>query len=114
MRLLYFGVTTLALMFQGAPASASEVRIDGNRVIVTTDSGKVIDTDNLQKGHEAKDGDGVVVNDNGISIGAVSSGEGEQKNVRRNTTLENVVIINNGKTTVYRKGAGTDKSEKQK
>ena len=117
MNMIPLGVIVLGLCapaFGVSLTHASEVRIEGNRVIVTTDSGEVIDTYNLPKGHEVKDGNNVVVTDNGVSIGSVTSSGGEQTNIRRNSTLENVVIINNGKTIVYRKGVEKDKGEQQK
>lgn len=97
MRFLYFAAAAATiLILPGTPANASEIRIDGSRVVVTTDSGEIIDTDNLPKGHEIKDGDNVVVDDKGVSIGSITSDGGSQENVRRSTTLKDVVIINKG------------------
>lgn len=96
MQFLYLVIVAAIMILPDAPANASEIRIDGSRVIVTTDSGEVIDTDNLPQGHEIKDGDNIVVDDKGVSIGSVTSDGGEQKNVRRSTTLKDVVIINKG------------------
>lgn len=55
----------------------------------------------------------IEVNEDGLSIGSIRNNGGEQKNITRSTTLNNVTIINkDGKTTVYRnkgaKGQETD------
>ncbi len=86
----------------GGAALASEIHIDGGRVIIKSDSGDVIDTANLPKEQEAKEWQGIEVDEKGLSIGSVT-GKGEQNNIQRETTLDNVTIINNGKTTIYKK-----------
>lgn len=82
---------------------SSEIRIEGDRVIVKNDNGDVIDTANLPKGKNVQTSEDVEINEKGISIGSVSNKNGEMKKVTRSTKLENVTIINNGKTTTYNK-----------
>lgn len=80
-------------------ADASSIQIQGDRVVITTDDGRVIDTQNLPetKGTmQQQDNVG-----DGISIGGIHSNGGEIKNSGSTTKLENVTIINNGKKTVY-------------
>lgn len=100
-----------------ASAFASEIRITGDRVVITSDDGTVIDTANPPKGREVKVDDDVEINEDGVSIGSVTNSSGEQKNIRRSTKVENVTIINNGKTTVYRKNdkaADRDKAQERR
>ena len=84
-------------------AFASEIRITGDRVVITSDDGTVIDTANPPKGQEVKAEGDIEINENGVSIGSVTNSGGEQKNIHRSTKVENVTIINNSKTTTYRK-----------
>ena len=80
---------------------ASEIRIEGDRVVITNDNGDTIDTANLPKCKEVKTDDNIDINEKGISIGSVTNKDCESKNVIKSTKLENVTIINNGKATQY-------------
>ena len=79
---------------------ASEVHIEGNRVIIKTDNGKVIDTANLPNTSKIKQNN-IEINDKEISIGSVTNKNGKQEGVHRSTKLENVTIINNGHAEKY-------------
>ena len=82
---------------------ASEIQIDGDRVIMKSDDGEVLDTDHLPSDSQVKTGNNVQVNENGVSIGSVNTKDGTQKNITRSTTVDNLTVITNGKTTIYRK-----------
>jgi len=82
---------------------ADEIIINGNRVIIKTKGGEIIDTANPPKGQEVKNGENVEISEGCISIGNITGNRGKY-NIRR-TNLNNVTIINNNeKTTIYRKG----------
>ena len=71
-------------------------------------------TTNPPEEREAVENEDVEINEGGLSIGSVRNNGGEQHNITRSTTLDNVTIINSdGKTTIYRKG-GQGKGEEKK
>ena len=82
-------------------AFAAQLTVDGERIIIKTDTGEVIDTANLPKGEKVKTENNIDIIDNGISIGSVTGNNSDKENIKRSTNLENVIIINNGKTTIY-------------
>ena len=104
----------LAMLLHSVTVSSSEIRIDGDRVVITTNDGKTIDTAKLPPAQEVRGGNDVQVHENGISIGTATNNGSEQNNVRRSTTLDNVTIINNGKTTIYRKNVPDTNSPEKK
>lgn len=93
-----FIIGATVLLFSNR-APASDIQIQNDRVVITTDDGKVIDTQNLPESSKAMQEQ--VNTDNGISIGGMHTNGGEIKNSASSTKLENVTIINNGKKTVY-------------
>ena len=88
-----------ALLPVSQEVSASSIQIQNDRVVITTNDGQVIDTQNLPEAAETTQEDAST--DNGISIGGMHTNGGEIKNSGSSTKLENVTIINNGKKTVY-------------
>ena len=103
MRVLSFLILCAGLCCATSPVCVGEVRIEGNRVIVTNDAGETIDTANLPKGKNVTVNDDVEINEHGVSVGSVSNKNGKMKNVTRSTKLENVTIINDGKAKTYNK-----------
>jgi len=82
-------------------AFTAQISVDGERIVIKTDSGEVIDTANLPKGESIQSRDDIEVNEKGISIGSITGSSSSSKGIQKKTTLENVTIINNGKTTTY-------------
>lgn len=103
LQFLFFTSALLCFSFFSLQVFASEIHIEGNRVVLKNNNGDIIDTDNLPKGKDIKVNENVEINEKGISIGSVTNKDGEMKNVRRKTNLENVTIINNGEAKTYNK-----------
>ncbi len=82
-------------------AFTAQLTVDGERIVIKTDSGEAIDTANLPKGENTQSGDDIEVNEKGISIGSITGSSSSKNGIQKKTTLENVTIINNGKTTTY-------------
>lgn len=81
--------------------------------VLLCQTGSALAADEARSEGEVEDCEGnVEINEGGLSIGSIRNNGGEMKNVRRCTKLDNVTIINNGKTTVYRKNAKTVDGEK--
>jgi len=84
---------------------ASSIQINGDRIIIINDDGTKIDTNDLKNEVNIKNGNSGI-NENGISIGTTNNKD--DKGIHK-TTLDNVVIINNGKTQIYK-----NKDDKEK
>lgn len=101
---LYIVMLCLGLIAgQYMPSAAAEIRIDGDRVLMKSDDGEVLDTKNPPADCKIKKEDSIQIDEGGISIGGVTTKDGMQKNISRSTNLDNVTVITNGKTTIYRK-----------
>ena len=95
---------------------SDEIIINGDRVIIKTKEGDIIDTAKPPKDQKSKNGESVEINEGGISIGNITEYKCKHNNINiRRTNLDNVTIIsNNGKTTIYRKGAKNHNQTKEK
>lgn len=113
-KFMIYQLVMLAMLLHSVTVSSSEIRIDGDKVVITTDDGKMIDAANLPPFQEVREGKDAQVHENGISIGTATNNSSGQNNVRRSTTLDNVTIINNGKTTIYRKDIPDTNSPEKK
>lgn len=82
------------IIFSKIPSYSMEIEINDGNVKVKTDDGNVVNS--KDKNNNNRD----IFNNDDISIGEVNSKE-FQNNITRKTTLEDVVIIKDGKTKIY-------------
>lgn len=101
-RFMPFFFCLCVIVLSATPALSLEIRMEGDRVVIIDDNGNTLDTANPPSA-EVREGGAIQVNDDGVSIGSVINTGGEQKNVVRKTSVDNVTLIRNGKTTIYRK-----------
>ena len=82
---------------------ASEIRIEGDHIVIKSDDGNIIDTDNLQIEEEIINNKDISIDKDGLCIGCVVNKAGESKNIKRSTKLENVTIINDQNGVIINK-----------
>ncbi|WP_143339570.1 hypothetical protein [Desulfovibrio legallii] len=88
-------------------AQPSEIVVSDGNVKIKTENGETIDSSKIQNNSDIK------VNSDTISIGEVKS-NGSSNNIKRKTSLNNVIIIHDGKTTVIKTpDKTTDNAEKK-
>ena len=97
--LIVFG----SVLYSKIETFSAEINIKGKRIIIKTDDGNIIDTNNLTPQSNIKIKENKDINENGISIGGITNNGGIVKDNSRNTNIDNVVIIRKGETSIYNK-----------
>ena len=76
---------------------SSEIVVSGKDVKIKTDDGEVIDTSKLPESSD------IEIDNNTVSIGDVKNNGKNNKNINKKTSIENVIIVKDGKTTSIKK-----------